>query len=141
MSPQRRGVQLGLHAGVVAVKTAARREPDRELGRELVDGWLELHHAERRRTPPPVRILLPQPGVQELRAGMALVGARPLDTAHRLHALVAHAPVHRRQAPPLVPGIPGRNVTPVASETPGELRDDPDVVPGITRRLERPANP
>src|SRR5581483_1585081 len=72
---------------------------------------------------------------------MALVGARPLDTAHRLQALVAHAPVHRRQAPQLVPGIPGRNVTPVASETPGELRDDPDVVPGITRRLERPANP
>ena len=85
----------------------------------------------------PADAALPQAAVQERRARVVLVGARPLDAAELLQARVAHAGVHRAQRAQLVPRLLGVGLAPVVAQPAGELADDPAVV-ARARRAGRP---
>ncbi len=84
---------------------------------------------------------LPQPRVQEQGAGVLLVGTRPLDAAELLEPFPAHAGVHRAERTQLLPCAERGDVAPVGAHALRELGDDPDVVLGVARRLERLAHP
>ncbi len=72
---KRRAVQVRLHTGVVRLEPPARRQPDRIVSIESLEGRAVLDDRERRRRP--LARLLPEPAVQERRPGMA----HPLDRA------------------------------------------------------------
>ena len=71
---------------------------------------------------------------------MRLVPAWPLDPAQLLEAAVAHSGEGRGQHADLVPGVLGGRLAPVVAHAAGELEDDPEVVAGLARRLERLAD-
>ena len=106
---QRRGVAAALDAGVVRVEPAARGQADRELVGQLVDRQLVHDDVEGRQRAGDR--LVPQPAVQELLAGMLLVPAGPLQ-ADLVQPPVAHARVHRRERPQLVPHLLGGRAGP-----------------------------
>src|SRR5438034_220149 len=66
--PQWRRVLARLDARVERIQPATRREADRKLVAQLVDRWIVLDRVERSRRAS--GRLLPQPRMQELRAGM-----------------------------------------------------------------------
>ena len=74
---ERRAVAVRLRAGVERLEPAAGRETDRVVGVERLERRLRLDDAERRARP--LDRLGPEPLVEEERAGVLLVGARPLQ--------------------------------------------------------------
>ena len=85
---------------------------------------------------------LPQPAVQELLAGVLLVGARPLDPAELLEPRVAHAAVCIGDRPrSSFQTSSARGAAPVDAEAPAELAEDRDVVARLAGRVERLAHP
>ena len=74
--------------------------------------------------------------MEEQLARVGLVPARPHDPAEGFETGVGHSLVHGRQRPDFVPDALGRGFTPVVAHAPGELEEDPEIVPGITRRVE-----
>src|SRR5881394_1529824 len=81
---ERRGVAPALDARVVRLQPPPRRQEEGITSVGLFDGRIVLHDAEWRRRTAARR--LPQTRVQELLAGMRLVGTRPLDAAKRFEA-------------------------------------------------------
>ena len=71
--------------------------------------------------------------------GCFLVPAGPLQ-ADLVQPPVAHARVHRRERPQLVPHLLGGRVAPVVAQPRGQLADDLDVVARLSRRVERAAH-
>ena len=76
--------------------------------------------------------------MEELGAGVRLVGAWPLETAERLQPGVAHAARERgRHRPELVPHRFRGGLAEVHAEPLRDLRHDPEFVLGAARRLDR----
>ena len=74
--------------------------------------------------------VVPEPAVDEERARVVLVRARPLDAAELLEPRVAHPCMHRRERAQLVPDVLGARRAELVAEAPSELVDDLDVVAG-----------
>ena len=141
-SPQRRRVAAALHPGVVRVEPATGRQTERELGIQAVDRRVVDHHAERRLGPLGLGIVeLPQAGVEEQRARVRLVRARPLDAAQLLEAFVGHPRMHRRERSQFLPGIVRRDRSPIEAQPLRQLHDDPDVVLRVAGWIQRLAHP
>ena len=68
--------------------------------------------------------------------GMRLLRARPVKAAQVLESLIRHAGVPRREAAQLIPGLPGRKISPVASESSRQVAKDLDVIAGLARWVE-----
>ena len=131
---QRRAVEVRLGARVVGLEPAAGGEPDRVVGVERLERALRLDDGERRRRP--AEGVSQSRLVQELRPGMLLVQARPLQAAVLLEPGVAHPGVHRRERAELVPHVLGDRVGPVVPEPARELGEDPHVVARLAGRIE-----
>jgi Protein involved in mRNA turnover and stability len=78
--------------------------------------------------------------VDEERARVVLVHARPLDAAELLEPPVAHPRVHRRERAQLVPDVLGGSRAEIVTEAATELVDDLDVVARLARRVVRLAH-
>ncbi len=123
--------RAGLHARVVRVEPAARRQPDRELVGELVDRRLVDDDAERRLRPLLLGIVeLPQARVEELRAAGV---PRPSTATATPPQLLEAAPRTCRVCigesdRSSSHASCARELAPVVAEPLRELRDDPDVV-------------
>ena len=100
-----------------------------------------LDDGERGRLASVGRIIGPQAAVEVRRLDAILVRARPLDAAELLEAGVAHAAVHRREGTQLVPHVLGDRLGPLTAEVARDLGEDPQVVAGFARRLDRLAHP
>ena len=134
---QRRLVAAGLDARVEGLEPAAGREAQREVVVEHVHRRIVLDRLERRAI---LDDVVPEPAVDEERARVVLVRARPLDAAELLEPRVAHPRVHRRERAQLVPDVLGRGRAEVVAEAATELVDDLDVVAGLGRRVVRLAH-
>ena len=135
---QRARELLGLDARVVRLEPATRGETDRELGVGCLKRRAVMHRHERREHA--LDRIGPETLVQTRRASVALLGARPLDATELLEARVRHARVHRRQRAQLVPDVLAGRVVPIEAKALGQLREDPLIVHGLARRVERLAH-
>src|SRR3546814_8861784 len=80
--------------------------------------------------------LFPYPTLfRSQRAGVRLVGTRPLDPAHLLEPGVAHPGVHRRERAQLVPHRLRRGRAPLVAEASGEIGQDQQIVDRKSTRL------
>src|SRR3954470_35973 len=100
-----------------------------------------MHHRERRQPAALCRIVVPKPLVEELRTGMSLIPARPLEPVELLQPLVRHSMKGRSQRTKLVPGAFARGGPEVLPHALRYLGDDPQLVSRAARRLHDLAQP
>src|SRR5579859_7462300 len=79
--------------------------------------------------------------MQECRAWMRRIRARPLNAAERFEPRVAHPPGElRRDSTEFVPDVFGRRHSPIMAQTLRDLRNDPQLVLRTLRRIHRLAH-
>src|SRR2546430_5728108 len=78
--------------------------------------------------------------MQEQLSRMLLVVTGPLEPEALLETRVGHPREHGREGPYLVPDLLRGRVAQVEPEPLGDLREDPQLVPRLARRIERLAH-